>query len=369
MTAPFHSLLRRAASLAAIVLAGVLLLPGAATAAPPPITFSLSLGVITDCINGQATGGSTIDVVWRDSTGALVGQGSAPVTEWGSWSACDLDDELHAVQQGDRIKATVGGYTRNYVVPNLSANVDRVNDIYTGTGPAGRTIKIWYPAGLMADYAEGRSIRVGQDGHWSYDPHPYQELILGVEVNWKSPNGDSLWLYASPPELQLTIGSARVEGVADPFETVAIAIVNSPTASGSGLADDWGAFDSRLRKQNGTPRQVLAGDHLVAPDVAPDADWIVPDSNATANVLTDQVTGWCEDTGLLSDLAIVSLRRTNHTVGSAWIDLDADGQFSFDFSGQAYPFFNPANVKHGDRLVVNCMLTTGDWVSQSFIVP
>jgi hypothetical protein len=276
---------------------------------------------------------------------------------------------MHVLRSGDRIKATAGSYTRNYVVPELSANIDRVNDIYTGTGPAGRTIKIWYPAGQLADYDVGRSIRVGQDGSWTYDPHPYADHILDVSVHWKSPNGDHLWLYASAPELNVTIGSARVSGVATPFESVGVAIANSPAASGAGVAGDWGSFIVRLRDENGHARQVAAGDHVVATDVAPDADWIVPDSYATADAPSDEVTGWCEDTGLLSDLAIVSLRRTNHIVGRAWIGLDEDGQFSFDFSGQAYPGFNPANVKHGDRLVVSCMLATGDWVNQSFLVP
>ncbi|MGZ8778250.1 MAG: hypothetical protein ACXWZ5_20655 [Mycobacterium sp.] len=356
----------------AIALAAVtgLAVPGAAGAAQPPITFGLTLGVLTNCISGEASGGSTIDIVWRDSSGALQGQGSAAVTEWGSWSVCGLDDEAHVIQPGDRIKATVGTYTRKYVVPNLSATVDRVNDIYTGTGPAGRTIRIWYQAGLLADYEEGHSIRVGQDGHWTYDPHPYQDLIRSVSVYWTSPNGDTLSIYGAAPELGVTIGSARVTGVAEAFATVGIAIANSPVASGNDVADDWGNFNVRLRRQNGNPRQIVAGDHLVAPDVAADADWIVPDSYASADVASDQVTGWCEDTGLLTEIAIVEVHRTGRTRGLAWLTgVDAAGQFSVDFTGREYPGFNPANIKHGDRLVVSCMLSTGDWVNQSFMVP
>ena len=49
--------------------------------------------------------------------------------------------------------------------------------------------------------------------------------------------------------------------------------------------------------------------------------------------------------------------------------VDPSGEFEVDFGGQANPFHNPANIKQGDKLTVKCMLGTGDWVHQRFLVP
>ena len=63
-------------------------------------------------------------------------------------------DESTWVDAGDKLKASDGTYTRTFVVPDVSIRVDRVNNRYVGTGPAGRTVVVNYPQSLFGDVGE-----------------------------------------------------------------------------------------------------------------------------------------------------------------------------------------------------------------------
>jgi hypothetical protein len=229
-------------------------------------------------------------------------------------------------------------------------------------------VKIEYPQGIWADVGEVRGVRVGQDGQWTYNPH--RDLIGGhpASVWWTSLNDDLIYAFGEAASLQVNIGRAGFEGWSDPFADVNVVLDGATDAEGDATTGPTGYFSGKFRDAQGDRQQVAAGDHISSPSLASDADWIVPEIELTADTLTDEVVGSCENTGTLSETAIVDLYRSGHRRG--WVLLfTEDGTFEFDFAKAGSFLADPANVKHGDRLVVSCMLSTGDWVSQTFMVP
>jgi hypothetical protein len=145
--------------------------------------------------------------------------------------------------------------------------------------------------------------------------------------------------------------------------TNALIAIGETTASEFGDATGW------FLDVNGHQVAVSVGDRVVGHSLANDLDWIVPDASAVANVAADTVQGSCEDTGLLTGTAIVTVHRTGHTRGFAIAYVEPDGTFDVDFGEQGGFLYDPANIKHGDRIKVNCSLSTGDTVTQAFLVP
>lgn len=115
--------------------------------------------------------------------------------------------------------------------------------------------------------------------------------------------------------------------------------------------------------------KVGVGDRVLDTALWPDMDWIVPNITASADAATDIVKGTCADTGNLSDVAFVEIHRTGVTRGFAIPSVDSTGNFKVNFNRRGDMFFDRANIKHGDAVVVRCMLDTGDWVAADFMVP
>ena len=164
------------------------------------------------CIGGTAAPSAHIDVIWRDSNGAVKLHGNTTSLNYGLWSAC-VDDPSTGVMPGDKIKVSDGSSTRSYVVPNFTMRIDRVNEQYTGTGPAGRTIKLGIPNG---DTEHSYGVRVAQDGTWAYKPTyglggSFYEVF--ADANWTSPNSDRLELWVSLPQIGVTLGKPDFAGV------------------------------------------------------------------------------------------------------------------------------------------------------------
>jgi hypothetical protein len=250
--------------------------------------------------------------------------------------------------------------------------VDRVSNTFHGTGPASRTIRLSYAQGLLSDYEETHSVRVGQDGHWTYDPDFDIPGGQYASLSWVSPNGDNLETHGIAPQIDITIGQSTARGWVN--ETMPVRLVLLDGVSGerkavaTDVSDQNGAVVAVFRDEAGDRVPVAVGDRVRGRALADDLNWIVPDSEATANVATDVVTGACDDAGRLGRIAIVEIHRTGQQRGHAFLQVDSSGDFEVDFGGRATPGFNPANIKHGDRMVVRCMLSTGDWVLQSFHV-
>lgn len=339
-------------------------LPGHAAAANLPITFEFTLRSPGECIYVPTAANTPTNVTLRSAAGQIKAQGTLAAED-----AFFCLDSSTWVDSGDTLRASDGSYTRRLVVPKLSIEVDRVNDTYLGTGPAGRTLLIEYPGTLFGDVGLSSGVRVGQDGNWSFDPH--HDLIWSMDgsISWESPKGDRLHAYGSAPFITLTIGKSGFSGWTTALGTVEASLQDGQMGSASTVADLRGEFSGQFRDTQGHRVKVSSGDRLTAPGLAADADWIVPSIEAAANAVTDVVTGVCEQTGSLSDLGNVQVVRTGHVRGRAYVALDENGQFSIDFGGNAHPGFTPVNIKSGDKIVVGCMIATGDWAQRVFRTP
>ena len=353
---------------ASIALMVALLSPLGAAAAQPPIRLFLYYS--NPCLSGTTTLPATVSVLWRDSAGAVKAQGTSDSN--GFWQFCSGSEDI-VVEIGDKMRFSDGSYTRNYVVPNLRVTVDRVDNRFHGTGPAGRTIRLAYAQGLLSDFDETHSVRVGQDGTWAYDPGFNIPGGQHASLFWKSPNGDNLETGSYAPQVTVTIGESEVRGHMSELSSMRLVLLDGATgerkAVATDVSDNNGGFRAVFRDPSGHRVNVEVGDRVRGRALASDLNWIVPDSDATANVAADTVSGHCQDAGQLSDVATVDIYRTGRQRGHAFVHTDANGHFDVDFGGRATPGFEPANIKHGDRIAVRCMLETGDWVVQSFDVP
>jgi hypothetical protein len=342
--------------------------PASVSAATPQITFDVNL--YGSCIDGSSPAGSNVSVVWRSADGTLKDQGAA--TDFygnGSWEYCSADSSL-ALIPGDKIKATEGSYSRTWVVPTLTLHLDRVNNLFEGTGPAGRTLRLCISTG---DFGRCHSVRVAPDGTWSYDSNDriiHYRVGFGADVSWTSPNGDVVYIDGmNAPYLVVTIGKSKFSGETDARGSMSVS-VNGGAGTGSATGDRYGDFSGQLRDSQGHAFAVSVGDHVQAPSLASDADWIVPEIDGTADAATDVVSGKCFDTGTSAQAVEIIVWRTGRQVG--WVDIgtDSDGTFSINMRTDVDDFMNnPANIKHGDKIVLGCTQNTGDVIQMQFLVP
>lgn len=363
------------AMVAALMLAA--LIPATAAAASRPITFEGT--VDNSCLNGRASDNSSLTLVWRNASGALKEKVTLATDDFGYWSHCVYGRTPPVVlQRGDQLKAVVGSTARRFVIPNLTLNVDRANDVFRGKAPAGTTVRLFYLAGIFADYYEEAKLTVGGDGRWSHDPG--WNIMGGIyaDIRWRSSNADFVWLTGRAPMLRVTLGKARFTGETVARRSIKVILENASSgvrkAAGSDVANKYGEFSGRFRNTQGTLVPLAAGDRLRAPTLAADADWIVPNIEATANASTDVVTGRCFNAGTSArfvDVTVFRATATNPLRGRFLGSTDSNGSFTIDFAhGDPSPFFHgPANVKSGDRIDVNCLQDTGDWVALRFFVP
>jgi hypothetical protein len=112
-----------------------------------------------------------------------------------------------------------------------------------------------------------------------------------------------------------------------------------------------------------------AGDRLVS-SIASDANWIVPNIEGSADVVNDFVYGRCFDTGVSANEAWVTvLRAGGGRRGFSFANPDETGAFAIDFGEPDGYYYDSANIKHGDRVRIECLQNTGDIVQLIFRVP
>lgn len=347
-----------ATMLLAIVLTATALPAAAATAS---IKFGVDIGDVAGCITISATAGQS-HLVWRDVNGALKAEATNVSTN-GLWFFCPGN---FAVAIGDRLKVTDEISTRTFIVPNLTLHQNRVTDTYSGTGPASRTVRLEVPQG---DVAYLKSIRVDPDGNWSF--HRDDMEIFGrwyASLSWRSPHGDQVRASNVAPYLVVTLNRAGFSGSTAPNQVVEVELEDGVDAMGSATASTNGAFTGKFRDGAGHLRPAAPGDHLMAPSLASDANWIVPEIEGTADPATDIVEGRCEVTATFVGIG-VEVYRTGHLRGYGGPDWQPDGSFVIDMQEVGDFYADPANIKHGDQIVINCGQITGDRARLTFIVP
>ena len=312
-----------------------------------PITFDVSIG--TDSISVVNTADAPTNVRLRDSDGNTKATSVLGNTD----PFFDLPAGV-TVEIGDRIRASDGKYVRTFIVPDLSITIDRVTDVFQGTGPAQRTIKVGW-GGRFGDVFEEHGVRVRPDGTWSLSA-PFD--VLGRPGRF-SRLGDAKWRLGSHwrrgccPDRHSDRPASSVTRVSRSPTWKCWSMVRT-MGNGPDKAAISEASSGRLRRANGDLIGVAPGDHITASSVASDLDWVVPDVHIDADASTELVTGQCGGT-----VAVIELYRTGQQRGLVLARPGDNDEFEFDFSDPFASDYvtgigaNEANVKHGDSLRVD----------------
>jgi hypothetical protein len=347
----------------AIALAAASIAPTAAAAAQLPITFGVDIGGNVVTVINSAHADTSVRL--RDADGNTKAEGVL-----GDTDPFFILPAGVTVETGDRIRAGDGTYARTFIVPALTITIDRVTDTAHGTGPALRTIKLGW-GGRFGDVFESHGVRVGQDGTWSFHLPFDVPGGQGIALSWKTPNGDRVSSGGSAAVLVVRLGSPRFFGnSAEPFTGVEVNIDGAHDGDWNGQSDQFGVISGRFRRPNGKLIQVAVGDHISAPSLASDLDWVVPEVEVAADATTEQVTGHCGGA-----LGVIELFRTGHHRGLALVSPGDSDEFEFDFSDPMASDYvtgiaaDEANVKHGDSLRIECIMGTGDSVLFRTVVP
>jgi hypothetical protein len=347
------------------LLGAALVFPAAASAATAPITFALDM--FSGCVGGHAAPEATVSLVWRDSQGALKAQGTTLSSlNTGYWTFCGSDTSAW-LTPGDAIKADDGISVRKYTVPNFSIFLNRVTNRVTGTGPAHRTPRVCSTFAMFGDYEKCYPVRVGDDGTWSFNPHRDIQGGIYASLIWTSPKGDHLYAETAAPLLRVTLERAAFSGQTAPRRDLE---VGDSTSGGSShvMSDAYGNFSGHLVDSLGHLAPVAVGDHITAPSLSSDADWIVPQIDAAADKATDVVSGKCWNAGTSDGVVLFDVTHSGHSRGGGITETDADGNFSIDLGEDAGGFFDDTNVIAGDRVLVQCRQTTGDFAQLKIVV-
>jgi len=359
--------LLRSMAVSAILAATVLGVGAAPVAAHARIYFVFEpLTVGAQCVGGYAAPDEQVSVTWKKHNGNLRASGQVMSSDSGWFQLCTTHGGL---AYGDRLKASDGVSTDWLTVPALTVVVDRTADVYHGLAPANSTLELTYEVGILADYEPTTEVTAAPDGTWQYSEDEL-DILAGFDATlvWTSPGGDSVEVDSIAPEVDVSVGSAQVYVNAPAGAPVSVELrdgtTNALLATGQPINDYTYEF-----MNNGHAVDVAAGERVVDTALWPDINWIVPVITATANVETDKVHGQCGDGSNMYGLINVEIHRTGQTRGSAWLDTDSSGSFHVSFRGHPDLGFDPANIKHGDRVSVGCILATGDWVTGWFRVP
>jgi len=351
----------------------ITLVPGAlAGAAPAPIVFDY-LQIGTQCVYGTAPAGATVELTWRSGGGAVKHHETQVATDFGSLYYCSTNPST-VLAIGDRLKAKSGSVTHQLVIPELTIRVNRTADSLKGRGPAGATLRVECWGGPLPSFEPcqwNKLVVASSEGKWS-KLIPWD--IIGGEgfaIRWKSTGGDFVYAAGIAPYVTVTLGQSRFSGATFVGQTANVALKDATTNEVLATASPTGAppvgrFTARFKDENGNRVPVAAGYELIT-NVAPDADMIVPDIEATASAATNIVNGRCFDTGRSERTLFLQLFRAGDRAGWVLEDTDEDGSFSIDFFEDGVGFRDPANVKVGDRLLVMCMQTEGDWVQRNIV--
>jgi hypothetical protein len=345
-----------------------LIIPSAEVAAASGITFILYMG--GTCVGGQAgPANKPVHVEWRDASAHPKAQADSTTDQYGSWSLCAEDSTFVAI--GDVVSVRLATAHRTFVVPQLSLNLDRVQNLIRGTGPAGSTLALEWEY-FSYDIIQDQDVHVGSNGKWSLNPDSDANDLVAW-LSWRPNGGDVVYIedtYA--PELKAGL-NGRFSGVGGHRQQITVKVLDPDTGRerGSGVAtgDYYGRFAGVIRDAQGHRLEVRPGDRVVARDLAPDTDFIMPRITASADVAHDVVTGRCAPTVTFAFAAGASVwRAPGHERGTTHGgQTDLRGRFSIDTSTGDALTSSPANIKRGDRIKVDCAMLAGDAASFTFV--
>lgn len=364
----------------AVVLSSVAVLSFAvspALGAPAKIVFGLGdeyeggMRLGDSCVAGRAPASVPLHLVWRNAAGAAKANVYLATSDQGTWGYCSSDGATLAA--GDLLKATVGSYTRKFVVPLVTIVVDRVRDNFRGRAPAESAVTLWYVyTGCCPDFVEHEDLTADSDGKWLFSNYGYPVNRYEAHVEWRSALGDSMSAFDIAPSVTVTIGRSVVFGSSHiASDQVKVVLRDGVTDAWKAVArtsavDEYGSFRAVFVDPAGNPVNVSPGDRVVGVSLASDMHFIVGDVQASADVATDVVTGRCGNRP--GDQ--ISVYRSGNQIGySALLDTDDQGYFSVWFGDEETLGYDPANIRHGDRIEVVCGTPHEDHIAKRFVVP
>ena len=337
------------------------------TAAATPTTFEVYMG--DSCVNGWAKPSATLHLVWKSGSGVLKADRVFAVLDYGAWVYCA--GARTVVQGGDQLKATIGGSTRTFIVPQLKAWTNRVTGVIRGTGPAGATLRVgcgmgWFP--VPEPCINHKTVIVSRTGKWSVrwpsdgsDTHP---------VRWNDGAGDKVEVTTTTPFLTINLGRSTFEGSYIAGRTATVQVLDPSTsvvkASGSAVANVLsGSYKGTWRDASGDSYTIVPGDHIVS-NIATSPDWVVPDIQATASASAQSVTGRCIAGWPVWSMEAL-LYRDGKQLDNVWIEPDDydTGSFTVDWTREA----GYSTLERGDKLMVMCSMGEhGDWAERAILV-
>lgn len=352
----------------ALGLASALVVGGAAPArAATPLTIQVRLW--SGVFGGTGTAGLVAHVTVFDAGAHQKCDADPVVGDGGHWfiTACDALDQV--VVPGDKIQVIQGRTIHRLTLPLMSVRVARDTDRATGSAPAGSTIAL--SAYQCTTYDSLCSVEAqatataSSTGRWSRDLSAQVNLRGGdgVAAEWTSPGGDTVSISGAVPFSQATLGSAVVGISASGNQAVALVLRDADGhLRGTGAATTWfyGYVEVTLRDAHGDVTKVHAGDRLAGDFTTQVVK--VPPLTVAGTASTDKVTGWC-GAGRAWSL------RATRTGGSP------SARFTGVAGGQGHVSVTTTSaspsydLKHGDRLVLTCRLTSGDEVRVRATVP
>jgi len=321
----------------------------------------------SNCLNGQGPADSTAHVVWKSAAGSIKAVVDVATTSWGAWDFCSASRRLAV---GDTIRARSGPYARTFTMPRITLKANRVSETFRGIGLPGATGELWFQAGIFADFWENEPVTANGQGHWSFAGGASGGIP--AYVDWATAKGDFLTAQMVVPYVGVTIGRAAIEGGGRAFTDATVKVRDGSSNALLGWStaevDVWGFFSDSFKDSAGHKVAVQVGDRIVS-NIASNLDWQVPGISGEADVDNDVVYGQCGSTEIVPLFAMVRVFRYGKIRGVAIVNADENGEFAADFVGTPGPWYRPANIKHGDRIVIGCYYDTYDLVNFPFRVP
>jgi len=367
--------MRRVLAIALSVLAVTLFAVTPVLAAPPKIVFNgqweEGLNIGSSCVYGTAPANAQLHLVWRNAGGLAKANTYISSSAYGSWQYCSTDGATLA--SGDLLKATVGSYTRKFVVPLLTIRVDRVADEFRGRAPAGSAVTLWYVyTGCCPDYVQHEDLVADAEGKWLFTNYDYPVNRYEGRIEWRNSQGDVVSAFDTAPSVRVVIGRSTLLGTTHlDGKPVKVVLRDGVTDAWKAVAktstvDEYGYFSAVFRNSAGQPVNVTPGDRVVGVSLASDMHFVVGDIEASADVATDTVSGQCGN----RPGEEMSIYRSGNQIGyTAFLETDAEGNFSVWFGDEGSIGYDPANIRHGDKIEVVCSTVHGDEIVKRFVIP
>lgn len=353
MRRPFSALIAMAA------LAGALLVPAGASAAPSPAATNILYVGVGECWADvdDAVVGTTVTFLLRRPNGTLKAKASDVVGDQTSAGVCFST----RIAGGDTLVLRSGGKTlRTLAIHRLSIAPNRTTDQVGGTGKAGDELTIGRGdctvEGRACTDSDTKTITVGPQGTWSWGLSGIQDITGGDRFNldWVSPKGDHASIDLRAPNLAAFVGRAGVTGFAKPGSSVTVKLFRSSVriAKGTATATIGSTYAITLRDGAGKAVKVAEGD-VVKSSIAADA--ILP-ATVTIGIVDDGIEGRC--------LPDVDARLTLASDGGeaySYTHTDAEGDYAFTALDLA--------TRGGAVATVLCTSDAGDSIGRRLTIP